>query len=310
MNEQNIHNIIDYITQNPIQPQQILVQNLLTAGYPRIDIDEALTRMGLTPELMKEAEVLPVQPNNVPKKLSPILLKRLVLVAIAVILFGIGAYVWLQRPTPQTQTQTQTQTSTATITPTLKPIQFTDPTKPIHDKLESGSFKLIIDQRIFNTDPDLNEESVLTYYMERGSIQKFEHSSGLQLFIKNDQLYSINNQTKTYMVFTPEATQQERISDAFNKTNITYNLITNTNEGIYEWEQSEQSIWKGRNTQTFHTFNAEVDLITGLLQRVEEFDEENVAVSESIITIEPLPVIEDALVVPTGFTRLENTTNL
>ncbi|MBP7967267.1 hypothetical protein KAZ66_03250 [Candidatus Woesebacteria bacterium] len=302
MNEQNIQNIIAYFTQNPTQSQEVLVQNLLASGYPRIDIDEALNRIGISPEILPETTV---DPKPVPKK-TRMFHKKYVFITLFVIIILGGIFAAATFIKQNTQLPSSVATPTESVAqPTATIVPLDDPLQETQSTLLSGIYKVSINQHIIDTDPANDEQSVLIYYFDKGSIVRFEHSSGPTIVLQTDTVFSLDTVQKTYTSYAATKSQQDILMSTLDETDIIKSIINKTEQGVYEWQKIQDTAWKGKNKNTNHLFNVQLDPTTRLLKAMDEYDEKNTKLSESIITIEPTVLDASLLTVPADFTPVE-----
>lgn len=301
MNEQNIQNIIAYFTQNPTQSQELLVQNLLASGYPRIDIDEALTRIGITPEIVPETTI---DPKPVPKKTRIFHMKYLFITVFVIIILG-GIFVGASFIKQNTQRPTVATPTEPAAKPTATAAPLDDPLKKTQSTLLSGIYKVSINQHIIDTDPAQDEKSVLIYYFDKGSIVRFEHSSGPTIILQEDSVFSLDTVQKTYTSYSATKSQQDILMSTLDETDIIKSIINKTEKGIYTWQKVQANQWQGNNTNTNHLFKIQLDPNTQLLHAIEEYDNTNIKLSESTITIEPTVFDASLLTVPADYTQVE-----
>ena len=310
MNEQNIQNIIAYFTQNPNQDPQALVENLLASGYPRIDIDEALTRLGILSNVLPESPVLKqTVPQSIPAKKN-IPVKRIALISVSIAILGTCAYFGMQLLSKTknqnniTASPAPTKISAPINTPTPQPV--TDPANPTQQLLAKGSYSISIEQEILDQDPEKREHSTVQYLFDKTNLVRFEHSSGTVVIVQNNNLYVLDTIKKTYNAYVATKENKETVMQNVREADIIRTFIENTQKGIYTWKKSNETSWKGTNTRTHHMLTVELDSETRLIKRVQEYDEKNTLLSTSTIIIKPVPITALLLQVPTGYTRIEN----
>src|SRR5690606_29363928 len=106
-----------------------------------------------------------------------------------------------------------------------------------------------------------------------------------------------------YKAYEPPQYQREVVLEALYKMDVLKQFIDQTHTGTYIWQKDNDSLWKGTNTETNHSFEATVDPQTGLLQSVIEYDEDAIKLSESTIMIAEVTVEPVLLEIPEGYTR-------
>lgn len=287
MNEQNITNVIEYLDQNPDQPVETLVINLLNEGYPVEDIKAALDRQGISPLAIpgyQETIVYSSKPQSSGKWLLAVgIILSLIFIGVIIYL----AYSYLNRNTSQSNTaqggiaeQTARNLNSSTPTPTPTVVQGNSIAPMLRAAFEQEDYKITINQ--------------ITVYVDNGALARIERNDGKIYLDWSAAVTILDVASKTYRIYYPSNPDAQAYYNTRYSGIIPFEIITDTEAGRLSWKQLDATTWESTvGTKQRITVDPQTKFITkrqlldinGAVSKEDTIQYEKITVTKSLIEI-------------------------
>lgn len=238
MSEQNITNVIEYLDQNPDQPVETLVINLLNEGYPVEDIKAALDRQGISPLAIPGYQETIVYSSTKPASGKWLLIVGLILSLIIIGIIIYIAYSYVNRNTTSSTTNQsggiaeRTAKNLNSTTPT--PLPTTAPGKSIAPMLRSAfeqeDFKITSNQ--------------ITVYVDNGALARIEKNDGKIYLDWSAAVTILDVATKTYNIYYPSKAEAQAYYNTRYNGIIPFEIMADTEAGKLDWKQIDSTTWE------------------------------------------------------------------
>lgn len=303
MNEQNINNIVNYIQQNPDLTTEILVQNLIQAGYDTSDIRIGLGRLGLSPlAIPGSAPAIQVTPYTTPFMPG----RTLIGIAGAVVIL-IGVYymgntnianmlerVPLLGKKPQLSRPVINDKNPPSLQTTPSPVPQKTPLQDFQKTFNNNTYK-ITEKVFFNGITD--EQFDFTYYTENGFVDRIDNPLGLITIMRTQAYFVLRQKTKTFFKVESTDLQYKARADELQKLLLINRLLQP--EANATWEQIGEAEWKYQDNTTDYyilTFNSD-----SLPIKIVRFNQQNRIEDELSYSYEPIIINEELLAIPKDY---------
>lgn len=288
MNEQNITNVIEYLDQNPDQPVETLVTNLLNEGYPVADIKAALDRQGISPLAIPGYQETIIYSSPRESSGKWLLIVGIVLSFIIVGLIIYVAYSYLNRNNTTSNTTSgrgiaeQTARNLNSASPTTAPTVAVG--KSIAPMLKSAfeqqDFKITINQIIV--------------YADNGALARIEKNDGKIYLDWSAAITILDIASKTYKIYYPSTAEAQAYYSTRYVDIIPFEIIADTEAGKLDWKQIDSTTWESTiGTKQRITIDPQTKFITkrqllntdGSVSKEDTIQYEKTTVTKSLIEI-------------------------
>ncbi len=310
MSDENIRRITQYLQQNSNQTTDMLVQNLITAGYQQEDIGAALEQLGLSPLAIPDY----APPTSEPK-LSELVIPGKGIVAfmgaaiilIAVYFLGNPAITQLLEKIPLLGRPPQLSRPVKTdevpiVTPEIDaPVTESPPRTVLNtfiDTYNKGTFKVTLAAKQLPI-TDI-EEFQLEYYTENGFVDRFDNTAGITTIVVDNAYYTINHNSKTFTKVDSTDLQYNPLVQSLQDSFILNELLFGLESETLSWQEIEPNTWKItiKDSGTYITVTFDEKALPNLIMM---YDAKDVPTYQYVFSFEPIIITEELLSVPSGY---------
>lgn len=340
MNNQNIQNLIAYITKNPnLSPSQ-LGKAVLKAGYSSEELSQALEIVGKSQvgsSLSNEQNMASVEPEvlkseeNKPKKKRWLFVLLGILIILAVwdvtALYLINQDKINKKVTSPTSTPLFLPPSKDLAKPTEEPlvtqppptVAQSNPTDAFFTALSSTDYKVTTSGKI---EIKKEEEGVThtssldldngTVYIQKGAVLRIDKANPQQAeiaIIKGDKIYNLDPTEKTYIVLNRVDSLGQFYLGAFKTSFPLIPLTEDTQKGLVAWQKISnnewQADWKWKTPldpqETLVQVKIALDPVTNLITSFSMKSEDAQPWQDATFQYEVVEDVESLLTIPSDY---------
>ena len=292
MNEQNITNVIEYLDQNPDQPVETLVTNLLNEGYPVADIKAALDRQGISPLAIPGYQETITYSSPHPSSGKWLFIVAIILAFIIISIIIYAAYSYLNRNNNSSNTSPGKGIAEQTAKNLNNPSPTTAPTvvvgKSIAPMLKSAfeqqDFKITINQIII--------------FADNGALARIEKNDGKIYLDWSAAITILDVGSKTYKIYYPSTSEAQAYYSTRYVDIIPFEIIADTEAGKLDWKQIDSTTWEStRGTKQRITIDPQTKLIT----KRQLLNTDNSILKEDTIQYEKTTVTKSLIEIPSDY---------